>query len=84
MSYLAIHRQKHLPHKLHSQPHLPMETTSYGKAWRAFRKQNFGLFNHLLLDCAHYMYTNTDSSYTIAYCCKEVSLERYLADLSYP
>ena len=35
--------QKHLPHKLHSQPHLPMETTSYGKAWRAFRKQNFGL-----------------------------------------
>ena len=36
-------RSKHLPHKLHSQPHLPMETTSYGEAWRAFRKQNFGL-----------------------------------------
>ena len=35
--------QKHLPHKLHSQPHLLMETTSYGEAWRAFRKQNFGL-----------------------------------------
>ena len=35
--------QKHLQHKLHSQPHLPMETTSYGKAWRAFRKQNSGL-----------------------------------------
>ena len=35
--------QKHLPHKLHSQPHLPMETTNYGEAWRAFRKQNFGL-----------------------------------------
>ena len=35
--------QKHLPHKLHSQPRLPMETTSYGKAWRAFRKQNSGL-----------------------------------------
>ena len=35
--------QKHLPHKLHSQPHLPMETTCYGEAWRAFRKQNFGL-----------------------------------------
>ena len=35
--------QKHLPHKLHSQPHLPMETTSYGKAWRAFHKQNLGL-----------------------------------------
>ena len=35
--------QKHLPHKLHSQPHLPMETTSYGEAWRAFWKQNFGL-----------------------------------------
>ena len=35
--------EKHLLHKLHSQPHLPMETTSYGEAWRAFRKQNFGL-----------------------------------------
>ena len=35
--------QKHLPHKLHSQPHLPMETTSYGEAWRTFRKQKFGL-----------------------------------------
>ena len=35
--------EKHLPHKCHSQPHFPMETTSYGKAWRAFRKQNFGL-----------------------------------------
>ena len=35
--------QKHLPHKLHSQPRLPMETTSYGEAWRALRKQNFGL-----------------------------------------
>ena len=34
---------KHLPHKLHSQPHLPMETTSYGKARRTFRQQNFGL-----------------------------------------
>ena len=32
--------QKRLPHKLHSHPHLPMETTSYGEAWRAFRKQN--------------------------------------------
>ena len=28
--------QKHLAHKLHSQPHLPMETISYGEAWRAF------------------------------------------------
>ena len=35
--------QKHLPHKLHSQPRLPMETTTYGKAWRPFRKQNSGL-----------------------------------------
>ena len=35
--------QKHLPHKLHLQPHHPVETTSYGKAWRAFRKENFGL-----------------------------------------
>ena len=35
--------QKHLPHKLHSQPRLPMETNSYGEAWRAFRKQNFCL-----------------------------------------
>ena len=35
--------QKHLPHKLHSQPHLPMETTCYSEAWRGFRKQNFGL-----------------------------------------
>ena len=32
--------QKHLPHKLHLQPQLPMKTTSYGEAWRAFRKQN--------------------------------------------
>ena len=29
-----------LVNKLHLQPHLPMETTSYGKAWRAFCKQN--------------------------------------------
>ena len=35
--------QKHLPHKLYSQPHLPMEPTSYGEAWRTFRKQKFGL-----------------------------------------
>ena len=35
--------EKHLPYKLHSQPHLPMETTSYGKAWKAFRKQNVDL-----------------------------------------
>ena len=35
---------KHLSHKLHSQPHLPVETTSYGEAWRAFQKQNFGLW----------------------------------------
>ena len=35
--------QTHLPHKLHSQPHLPMGTTSYDEAWRAFRKQDFGL-----------------------------------------
>ena len=36
--------QKHLPHKLHSQPHLSMETTSYGEAWRTFQKQKFGLY----------------------------------------
>ena len=36
--------QKHLPHELHLQPHLPVETaTSYSEAWRAFRKQNFSL-----------------------------------------
>ena len=28
--------QKHLPHKLHSQPHLPMETTSYAKHGELF------------------------------------------------
>ena len=28
---------------IHSQLHVPMETTSYGEAWRAFQKQNFGL-----------------------------------------
>ena len=117
--------QKHLPHKLYSQPHLPIETTNYGKAWRAFCKQNFGLcsttyYSTVPITCTQKRIYRTQFFITInrwgavrydillqltslqryivcfpRYCCKEVSLEWYLdeisrrlywylADLSYP
>ena len=110
--------EKHLQHKLHSQPHLPMETTSYGEAWRAFRKQNFGLqYPTTYYSTVPITYTQTqihrtqslhydkllkhsslrhivtmnfaatiyrgDISFCFArYRCNEVSLERYLGEIS--
>ena len=109
--------EKHLPHKLHSQPHLPMETTSYGEAWRAFRKQNFGLcsttyYSTVPITCTQTRIHRTQSLYydkllkrsslrhivttnfaatiyrgDISFCfaryrCNEVSLERYLWEIS--
>ena len=94
-----------------------METTSYGEAWRAFRKQNFGLcsttdYSTVPITCAqtrihrtqslhynklfkrsslrHIVTTNFvatiyrgDISFCFArYRCNEVSLERYLGEIS--
>ena len=119
---LTIHlhcflNDKHLSHKLHSQPHLPMETTSYGEPWRAFRKQNFGLcsttyyltvpitctqtwihrtqslhydkllkrssLRHIVtMNFAATIYRGDISFCFARYRCNEVSLERYLGEIS--
>ena len=46
--------------------HFPMETTSYDRAWRAFRKENFGLCSTTYYLTVPITYTDMDSSYTIA------------------
>ena len=46
--------------------HFPMETTSYDRAWRAFRKENFGLCSTTYYSTVPITYTDTDWSYTIA------------------
>ena len=44
----------------------PMETTSYDRAWRAFRKQNFGLGSTTFYLTVPITYTDADSSCTDA------------------
>ena len=65
---------KHLPHKLHSQPHLPMETTSYGEAWRAFRKQNYlGLCS-----TTYYSTVPITCTQTLIYCTQSLHYDKSL------
>ena len=110
--------EKHLPHKLHSQPHLPMETTSYGdgsmesfskaKFWsmsttyystvpitgtqtRIHRTQSLhydkllkrsSLRHIVTMNFAAMIYRGDISFCFTRYCCNEVSLERYLGEIS--
>ena len=70
--------QKHLPHKLHSQPHLPMETTGYGKQPLITRLCPLHVHKHGFIIHNRFITINCWSAVHYDISLQRTSLQRYI------